>query len=206
MASLNYNIEETETGYEVSWNDVRPIIETSKPFAMILAFLGGTGFISLVATLFLTKYYFHNYLLAYAMISLAIVGLMAMGLKMGLNGTIARHLKIENDCLKFEEATSQPKKMWQEIPLKDITRITYGKRSEWDQSDRERNHFSQIRIWVLNDIASYVLSENEWTTEVNHKLHGLLNDLFSKLKADRFEEQHTSEAAAENTDFGLPDY
>ncbi len=98
------------------------------------------------------------------------------------------------------------------IPISDVSRIEYSKRGDWDRSDLSAVGRTQIRIWD-RDRKFIVVAENNWTTAVNHEIHGTIQDVISAMKksapptppAEPKSSQPTTKKQG-GSDFGMPDY
>lgn len=97
------------------------------------------------------------------------------------------------------------------FPTKQVTRFDYGLKSALTgvQPARAKNGNTAsdptiIRIWI-DDAEAYTISENNWQTQVNHKIRDALaagldavrKDQAAQEKADKFGDQG---------DLGMPDY
>lgn len=96
--------------------------------------------------------------------------------------------------------------------LDEISRVEYGRKGDWNSSDPQTADHTQIRIW-FEDAEFIVVSENNWTAQINHQLHKSIQDTIvsyqRQLKDLIYDEQEAEESPAPRSDgrgFGIPDY
>lgn len=96
--------------------------------------------------------------------------------------------------------------------LDEISRVEYGRKSEWNTSDPSTENHTEIRIW-FDDTQFIVVSENNWTSKVNHELHSAIQKTITmyqrRLKDLIYDEQQAEKNLGKSErqrDFGIPDY
>jgi hypothetical protein len=92
-----------------------------------------------------------------------------------------------------------------EFSLSAISRVEYGTRGQWDKSDTDKIHKTQIRLWI-DDTFFHVVSENDWTDAVNHQIQSIINEAISQMRKEAAEEAQPHFQAAKPNEFGIPDY
>jgi len=96
--------------------------------------------------------------------------------------------------------------------LDEVSRVEYGRKGDWNNSDPQTADHRQIRIW-FEDADFIVVSENNWTAQVNHQLHRAIQDTIGgyqrRLKDVIYAEQETEQSLnpkGGKDGFGIPDY
>lgn len=95
--------------------------------------------------------------------------------------------------------------------LDQISRVEYGRKGDWDTSDPQTRAYTQVRIW-FEDSDFIVVSENNWTREINHRLHSKIQDVVGqyqrKLKDIAYADQEAQKGipTKDSGGFGIPDY
>jgi hypothetical protein len=99
-----------------------------------------------------------------------------------------------------------------EFPTAQVTRFEYGSKSQltgWKpMKDGKGNPMSDptlIRMWV-NDSSAHTISENNWQTQVNHKIRDTLDKALIAVRDVQKKEAHEAEFGDTSGDFGMPDY
>lgn len=199
VADLNLKIEEIEDeGTSITWNDVQKNIAASLIAAMFGIVATGVGV----------------YFIDTSNPSAAFLGAVLAAMFLGWIPALILYL-IVAEFTKMPRPRRLdvfPKSIEHEghaYHLDEVSRVEYGKRRDWDQSGTvEQNDHIQIRVW-LEDARFIVVSENNWTTEVNHQLHnaiqGVISRYQSNLKNIAYEEQEQTEEPKPQG-FGIPDY
>lgn len=92
------------------------------------------------------------------------------------------------------------------FPLDMISRLEYSRKSQWtgNKTPDGQSDPTQIRIW-LNDSANHVLSENNWETQINHRIRDEIDAAILAIRKLDAEERH-EEQHGKTGDFGMPEY
>lgn len=189
MAELNLKTEWiAEDVVKISWNDAWHIGQSETA--------GGAALIGVLAIFGVGVFFALNG----AMLVLLLSVILCFGLAIFLSThsfTFVNSLAVDLDGLHQDECF---------FPLDDISRIEYSPKSQWtgNQPQAGKKDPTQIRLW-LHDHASFVLSENNWETQVNHRIrHAIeaaINDIRKMDNEDRRFEEHGTE-----NQYGIPDY
>lgn len=89
--------------------------------------------------------------------------------------------------------------------LANISRVEYGTRGQWDQSDHDKNHRYQIRLW-FNDARYHVVSENDWVSAVNHEIQTEISNAIQTVRRNTAKRAQPHFQTAKPNEFGIPDY
>jgi len=113
----------------------------------------------------------------------------------------SRYIVITNKMVKTKFGT---------VPLGNVSRVEYNSRSAWDNSKKHHSGNTQVRIWA-DDRDSIIAAQNDWTTEVNHKIHRAIQDEIRAMQKSLL----VGETPVDTTEppkkppsgnFGMPDY
>ncbi|UMA67260.1 hypothetical protein LVO79_20995 (plasmid) [Roseivivax marinus] len=90
--------------------------------------------------------------------------------------------------------------------LEDISRVEYSQKSQWtgNQPQAGKNDPIQIRLW-LRDNTNHVLSENNWETQVNHRIRDAIEAAILGVRRMENEDRREQREGPANQ-FGMPDY
>ena len=96
--------------------------------------------------------------------------------------------------------------------LDEISRVEYGRKGDWNNSDPQTANHTQVRIW-FEDAEFIVVSENNWTAQINHQLHRAIQDTIGRYQRQLKDLAYAEQEAEQNTTipddkggFGIPDY
>ena len=183
--------------FDITWTDSQPKgpysmapYYTSIPFTIAVSFIIGSW------------YEIHPVLnLIIGSLASIPVGVFVFFMFYAISGKpIHRHLNISPTHITSRGSS---------IALNDLSRVEYGARADWDKSDRNRNHLTQIRAWE-KDARFIVLAENNWTTAINHEIHRTIQDLIAEIRLAQGNKSEAPQIPATEAEakgnFGIPDY
>lgn len=190
MAELNLRTDWiADDVVKVEWNDTWKV--SSSNGAMALAVIAAFGVFVVAAFLSLSTGGMGFFVIGFPLaLGIALFAIYA-------SFTNAQSLAVDPEGLHKDGQT---------FPLQDISRIEYGARSKWTGNTPQQGQSdpTQIRLW-LRDSANHVLSENNWETQINHRIRDEIDAAILAIRKMDAEERHEEEHGKAG-DFGMPDY
>jgi len=95
--------------------------------------------------------------------------------------------------------------MWS-VPTNRITRIEYGKRSQWTgYNPPNLIDPTEIRVWIDDD-TSHVVSTNNWQPQVNHRIRNALEKALLAVRAEKNKTAQVRQSHGRANEYGMPNY
>ena len=102
-------------------------------------------------------------------------------------------------------ATTFKARMWS-VPTNRITRIEYGKRSQWTgYNPPNLIDPTEIRVWIDDD-TSHVVSTNNWQPQVNHRIRNALEKALLAVRAEKNKTAQVRQSHGRTNEYGMPNY
>lgn len=93
-----------------------------------------------------------------------------------------------------------------------ISRIEYGKKSQWSSVPYGTFDYTEIRIW-FGDKSFHVIARNSWEQRVNHEIKGTIDEAVAMMTRPQGTQQNRAHdtqqdapQAPKRNKFGMPDY
>lgn len=93
-----------------------------------------------------------------------------------------------------------------------ISRIEYGKKSQWSGVPYGTFDYTEIRLW-FGDKSFHVIARNSWERRVNHEIKSTIDEAVAALtKRPAPQSDHTQKArpspdqTRKSNNYGMPDY